>query len=93
MQRLDLGAGVDPEVIGEAIPQILVGAQGLGGPTRGRERPHQLPDELLANGCAATISSSSAIELRCVAEHELGIDPVTDRAEPLLLQPGYGAAA
>ncbi len=67
LQLLQLGAGLEPELVGEPAPSRLVGGEGFGLTTGAIQRPHELGERSLA----VRVLTHDLLELR----HELGVRP------------------
>ena len=81
-------AGIDTEIVGESSAQRLVGGQRVRGAARRNQRLHQPADEHLVQRmtCAQLLELGDQLHAR--AQPEIGIDPVAEHGQPLLLPPG-----
>ena len=88
VQRLQLGARVDPELVHERRPRGGVGVERLGLPARrGRARASAAPRSRSRSGCSRTSPSSSPTSSARAPALEVGVEPRFERREPQLVQP------
>ena len=87
MERLQLRARVDPELVHERRARGGVGVERLGLPAGAVEREHQLPAQSLPQRMLADERLELADELGVAATLEIGVEPRLERDEPELLQP------
>ena len=87
LESLELGAGLDPELVDEAGASVLVDLQGLRLPARTIQREHQLPAERLAKRVLADETLELADHIAVAPELELGVDALAEDNEPQLLEP------
>ena len=87
MERLQLRARVDPELVHERRARSGVGVERLRLPARAVEREHQLAAQALPQRLLADERLELADELRAAAALELGVEPRFERGKPELLEP------
>ena len=87
VQLLERRARLDPELVDERAPRVLVHLERLGLPARPVEREHQLAAEPLAQRMLRDERLELADELGVAPELELGVDPLLERRQPQLLEP------
>ena len=89
---LEVGARLEPEIVVEPTPRLLVDLERLRVPSAAIEREHELRDEALAVRVLRDELLELADRLLVAAERELGVEAQLVRAEPQLLEPvGLGA--
>ena len=86
LDLLELGAGLDPELVDEAGACILVHLQGLGLPARTIQREHQLSAEGLSERMLGDEGFELADHIALASELEVGVDPLAADDEPQLLE-------
>ena len=87
LESLELGAGLDSELVDEAGARVLVHLQRFGLPARAIQREHQLPAERLAKRMLAYERLELTDDVAVPAELEVGVDPLLEGDEPQLLEP------
>ena len=87
LEPLELGAGLDPELVDEAGACVLVHLEGLGLPARAIQREHQLSPEGLAQRVLADERLQLADDVAVRPELEISVDPLADDDEAKLLEP------
>ncbi len=88
LELLEAGAGLDPELVEEGRARRPVRVERLGLATRAVEREHQLRSERLAQRMLGDERLQLRHELGRAAGGEVGLDPLLDRRDVLLLEPG-----
>ena len=81
-------ARLDTELVDERPSSLLVGLECFRLPARPVERQHQLRVQALAVGMLAWQRLELADQLGIAAERELRLDPLLDRGQTQLLEPG-----
>ena len=87
LEALELGAGLDPELVDEAGASVLVHLEGLGLPASAIEREHQLPPERLAQRVLAGERLQLADDIAVTAEVQVSLDPLPVRDQAKFLEP------
>ena len=87
MELLELGPGIEPELLDEGLPRSLVGGERVGLAPGAVEREHQLAPEPLAQRVARDEALELRHQLGVAAGLELGADQVLRRREPQLFEP------
>ena len=88
-QGLQLGPGVEPELVGQARAGGGVGLECLGLPTGPVQRHHEQGAEALVERVGGDEGLQLADDLAVPAGGELGRDEDVERGEPQLLEPGH----
>ena len=92
-ELLEIRARLEPEIVVEPAPRLLVDVERLRVSSAAIEREHELRDEALAVRVLGDELLQLADRLLVAAERELGVEAELVRAEPELLEPvGLGAA-
>src|SRR5207244_950171 len=86
LEPLQLGVGLDTELLAQRPPERLVAAQRLRLPAGAIQGEHQLAREALSDGVLGGERFELSYELVVASEGQVGLDPVLDDGEPLLLQ-------
>ena len=79
---------LEPELLVEQAAAGLVDGERLGLAAAAVEREHELAAQALAQRVLADEPLQLGHELRVAAELEVGVDPLLERGEPLLLEAG-----
>jgi hypothetical protein len=87
LQLLQLPAWVDPELLDERPPRVLVDGQRVRLPAGAVEREHQLCPQTLMQRVLLHQCLELVQDFRMPAERQLRVDQVHGGAETLLLQP------
>ena len=87
LELLQLDAGLEPELVVQAVPRLPVHLEPLGLPAAAVEREHQLGAKALAERVLGAERLELGNERQVAAERELGVDPLLDRGQPQLLEP------
>ncbi len=77
---------LDPELLDQRPPRVLVGLERLGLALAAVEGEHQLPSEALAVGVLADQRLELTDQLRVLAERQLGIRQIFERRHSQILQ-------
>ena len=89
LELAQLAAGLDPELLDERPPRLLVGLERLGLAARAVEREHQLAAQALAQRVLVDQRLELADERRRGAPSARSrVDPLLERSEAQLLEPG-----
>ena len=88
VQLLQLAARLDAELLDEHAACVLVGIERLGLPARPVQREHQLAPEPLAQRVLFDESLELPDESEMARGVEVGLDPLLQRREPELFEPG-----
>ena len=88
LELLEAGARLDSELVEEGGARRPVRVERLGLATRAVEREHQLRAERLAQRVLGDERLQLRHELGRAAGREVGLDPLLDRRDVLLLEPG-----
>ena len=86
LELLERWARVDPELLDEYAPGLLVRLQRLGLTPGPVERQHQLAPQPLPQRVLGHKRLHLADEIRVTAEREIGLDALLERHEPQLLE-------
>ena len=87
VERLQLRAGLDAELLDERPARVVVGRERLRLAAAAVERQHQLPAQPLAQRVRADERLELGDQLGVRAELEIGCDPLLEHAEPQILEP------
>ena len=87
LQALELGAGLDPELVDEPSACILVDLERLRLPAGAIQREHQLSPECLAERMIPDECLELADDVAVAAELEVGIDPLPVGDQAKLVEP------
>ena len=87
VERLQLRPGLDPELLDERPPRIVVGGERLGLAAAPVEREHQVRAQPLAQRVRADERLDLGHELGVRAQLEVGGDPLLEHAEAQILEP------
>ena len=90
LQPLELGTGLDAEVLDEGGPGHPGDVERLGLPARPVQGQHELGLRALAERLLGDQGAQLVEDVGVAAELELGVDPVDAGADAQLLQPGPG---
>ena len=82
MQLLEVGAGVDPELVDKQPTTFLVGGERVGLATRAIERKQQLAAQPLPQRVLTGQSLELRYERSVAAAREVSLDPLLDAREP-----------
>ena len=85
---LELGPGVEAELAIERLARIAVGLERLGLAAGPVERQHQLRPQSFAGWMVRDQPLQLRDQRLVAAEGEVGLDPILDRDQPRLLEPG-----
>ncbi len=88
LELLQLPARLDPEAADERLARIPVGGQRLGLPAGAVEREHLLPPEPLAERLCGDEPLELPDQLGVPAQGQIGLDPLLERVQAQLLEPG-----
>ena len=86
-ERLERRPGLDADLVDQAFPSRPVLGQGVGLAPRAVEREHQLRASPLAERLGIHESAQTGNQLLVIAERELGVGEVLERAAAKLLEP------
>jgi hypothetical protein len=86
LQLLQLGSGLDPQLLAPAASRVLVGAQRLGLAAGAVERQHEQAPSPLPVGVVGDECLEFAHHLGVIAGSERRFDPILRRNQPALLQ-------
>ena len=78
---------LDAELVAQRAPAVMERLERVGLAAGGVERAHQLAAQPLAQRVASHLRVELGHQRGVVTEREVRLDPVLERAEPLLLQP------
>lgn len=81
-------AGLDPELVHEELPRLLVGGEGLGLPSSPVEGEHELAAQPLAIRVPRDERLELGHELGTAAQREVEVDALFDRGEAQAVEPG-----
>ena len=76
LQPAQVGAGFEPELVGQEVPGVGVGAQGFGLPARAVQGEHQLAAEALAEGSAGDRGVELGDEIGVAAHRQQGVETI-----------------
>ena len=93
LQLLQLRRRVEPELVGEREPRRAVGLERLRLPAAAVERHHQLAAQPLPQRMRGHERLQLRDQLRVMAERELRVEPLLDRAHAQRLQPSASRRA
>ena len=88
LERLELRAWVDAELLDERLARGAVGRERVGLAPRAVEREHELRARSLAQRLRCDERLELGDELGVAPEREVRLDPLLERDEPELLEPG-----
>jgi hypothetical protein len=87
LQGAQLLARLEPELVHEHSPRLLVRLERVRLAAGAVEREHQLRPELFAQRVLFDQLLDLTYQLGCGPEREIGLDPLLERREPQLLEP------
>ena len=79
-------AGLDPELVDQVVPRLLVGVEGVRLPVGAVEGEHLLGAQALPEWVFADEHVQLAEHLLMAAEREVAVDPVHQRRQPELVE-------
>ena len=79
-------ARLDPELVDERLPRLLVGGEGVGLPVGAVEGEHLLGAQALTQRMLADEHLQLAEHVLVAAEREIAVDPVHQRGQPQLVE-------
>ena len=85
-QLPELAARLEPEIVVEAAPRVLVDLERLRVPSAAIEREHELRDEPFAVGVLADEHLQFADDRLVMSEIQLRVEAQLERAQPRLLE-------
>src|SRR5262249_6816117 len=88
LQFPELGSGLQAQLIAQCPADPLEGGERVRLPSAPVEREHELPVEALAQRVIGDERLQLRYELEVPCEREIGIDPLLERDQTQLLQPG-----
>ncbi len=88
LQPAQLGAGLDPELVGQDRPGLLEGPQRLGLPLAAVQGHHELAPEPLSEGVGLDEGPQGLGTLGVAPEGQVGLDGVLGHGQPQLAQAG-----
>ena len=88
LEILERSARLDPQLLDKGHARVAVDVQRFGLAPRAVEREHQLATQPLAERMARAQRLELCHELRRLAAAQVGLQPVLERLEPQLLEPG-----
>jgi hypothetical protein len=88
LQRLELAAGFDPELLDESATRLLVASERLRLPAGTVQREHQLDAQPLPQRLARDVRLELPDERRVAAEGKIGLEPLLERLQAELLDAG-----
>ena len=88
LEPLQRGARVDPQLLDERAPCLLVALERIGLPAGAVEGQHELGQEALAHRVLGHQRLELADHVVVPAEREVRLDAVGEGGEPKLLEPG-----
>ncbi len=88
MQLTQGAAWLDPELVHEGSSRLLVGVEGFALTPTAVQREHELTAQPLAQGLLRDQGLELTDEVGVPAEREVGLDPLFERNDPALLEPG-----
>ena len=88
LEALQLGPRLDPELLDERPPGVLIHGERFGLASRAIQREHELPAEALTEGMGADERLELADEVSGRPGREVEIDPGLERNQTELLQAG-----
>ncbi len=90
MERSELAAGLDPELVDEGTAAVLEDGERVRLAAGAVEREHELPTKPFAQRVLGDELLESAAEPRVLAEGQAGLDSILLRHEALFLEPADG---
>ena len=87
VERLELRAGFDPELLDERAARVAVRGERIGLPSRPVEREHQLRAQPLPQRMPRDERLQLGHEVGVDPELEIGGDPILEHAQPQILEP------
>ena len=88
LEALEPLPGIEPELLDEQPPPLLVDVERLGLPARAVEGEHQLSSEAFAKRLPGDKCVKLGDELRVPAQREVGVQPLLDCAHPEFFEAG-----